>query len=176
LRNLIPLLQREKMIRKKQHKEKEFFSLMQCYSNAFSHLKEETGLIAMHLSATDGEYPLCSIRDLHGKEFLLDLDRASFVVQSKATIVRDVYRSLETDEEKKSFFQAMDTLLEKRAQKGFKDLGQGRVFELNYGFLEGKAILFDVGRLVYNEEVAMDPLPEIEKMQGRLRDRFGYFR
>lgn len=170
----IPSWRREKVIRKQQKKEKKISSLVQSYSSAFSHLKEETGLIAIHLSATEGQYPVCSVRDFRGKEFLLDLDRASFVVQSKATIVRDVYNSLQTEEEKTSFFQAMETLLERRAQKGFKDLGQGRVFEFNYGFLEDKAILFDVGRLVYSEEVAMDPLPEIQKMQSRLYARFNH--
>ena len=172
LKDRVPFWRRKKEKKKQLHREESLQSTFQHYAKAFEALKEETGLIGIHLSATRGEYSPCYIRDFHGKEWVCDLDRISFVLQAKALPVRDVFPGLQTEEEKRNFFQAMDTLLDQRARKGFKDLGQGRVFDANYGFIGDRAILLDAGRLGYSEEVRLHPEPEIKKMQGRLRARF----
>lgn len=163
---------KEKMRKRQLHKEKDLQFAFERYANAFQFLKEETGLLAIHLSATRGIYPTCQITDFQGKKWILDLDRASFVLQRRAIPLGQVFTPDKTEVEKQLFFQEMDRLLEARACKGFFDLGQGRIFDANYGFIGNQAILFDVGHLGYSDEVRMHPEAEIKKMQKRLRERF----
>lgn len=171
-RDWVPALRREKEKKKKRLKEEDLCATFQHYAKAFEVLKEETGLIGIHLSATHGQFPTCIVEDFDRNEWVCDLDRASFILQVKATPVREVFPRLKTIEEKHDFFQAMDSLLEQRARKGFKDLGQGRFFDGNYGFIGNKAILLDAGHIGYSEEIQHHPDLEIEKMKQRLRERY----
>ncbi len=164
--NLISSYYQKKELRRRQKKQSNLVATFQCYVRAFDGLKEETGLIAMHLTATE-DPSQCFIKDWEGKKWTLDLARASFVLQKRAQPLFEIIKNV--DQEK--LLVTMDAFLERRAKKGFRDLGQGRIFDRNYGFVNDQIILMDVGRLGFSEEVRKNPKMEIEKMQQRFRER-----
>jgi hypothetical protein len=172
LTNLIPTLKQKKSIKKQEISTKNLRFAFACYTKAFEELKEESGLIAIHLSPTKKDYPSCIVEDFDGKKWEVDLNRTSFIVQKKVKTVGEIFPTLRTDREKQNFIQAMEQLLEHRTRKGFIELGQGRMFNDNYGFIDDKALVIDVGRLAYREEVKQNPQAEIERMKTRLHNRF----
>ncbi len=170
--NLIPSLKLKKMEKKQSIQTENLRFAFSCYAKAFEELKEESGLIGLHLSPTKKDYSPCILEDFDGKKWAVDLDHTSFILQKKVQTVGEIFPTLQTEEEKRNFMEAMETLLEYRTRKGFIELGQGKMFNDNYGFVDGKALVIDVGRLAYREEVKQNPEAEIERMKTRLHTRF----
>lgn len=170
--NLIPSLRKKKEIKKQAIKEKNLRFAFACYAKAIKDLKEESGLIGIHLSPTKNLYPTCTVEDFDGKKWQIDLDQASFILQEKVRTVGEIFPTLQTREEKQKFIQAMEDLLESRTRKGFQEMGQGKMFSDNYGFIGNRAYVIDVGRLAYSEEILQNPEPEITRMKTRLHNRF----
>ena len=55
-----------------------------------------------------------------------------------------------------------------RAKKGFTDLRKRGTFETNFGFLGDRAVQFDVGSVVFSEEILQAPEREMQRMKDFL--------
>lgn len=128
-------------------------------------MKEETALVGIHFKKSDDLSPIMLI-DKSGDQHTIDLNAASFVVQKRAKSFTSQWA-----ESKDSLIEMMLSLLEKRAKLGFHDLTGGYIFDLNYGFVDNKAVLFDVGRIQFSEVIKDDPKREILKMKTRFYNR-----
>jgi len=161
--------------RKKRHEErkatyrKALFKAMQHYTVAFEKLKDKTGLVSMHLTASDGDLPCVQLFDQTGKEYSVDLNRASFVLQKKALLVPEKLAQL-SNEEKTQALRSLEDFFAQRAREGFIDVERSFMIEANYGFLGNTPIQLDVGNIEYLEEIKTSPQKEIARMHSLLRN------
>jgi hypothetical protein len=128
---------------------------------AFDEMKEEAGLIYVHLNAATKLTKSLSVQDQEGKYFLINLDEVPFVIQKKATVIFTAFDSFmqrgEIDKIKEGLSQ-LYVLFNSRAHLGITDRLQ--TLHNNYGFSDGKAIQIDVGGIMKDNSIKI--MPEIE--------------
>lgn len=117
------------------------------YKLAYESLKEETGLLYIHLNKSSDLHIELPLYDKIGVLHHLDLDQMEFVVQKRAELI---YPSLEKwiqdnqiDQGKKSLTELVQ-LLKRRCVKGFFDKDPD--LSTNFGFIQGHPIQIDIGR------------------------------
>jgi hypothetical protein len=160
-----------KKARKKQReltKERSLQKTMENYNLAFEKMKEKTGLLALHFNADDPSLQVTLI-DQEGTKHLLDLRKTSFVIQQKATPVKEKFAKLSNDE-REAAIHKISSLLEETVKAGFVDCEKKFTLGHNYGFIGDTPILLDLGKIEYRESIRDRPLAEIEKMQKFLSE------
>ncbi len=148
---------------KVQKKGAKLFKDFSSYTLAYQELKEQTGLLYLHLNKTDHlKHSLTLEGPLH-IEHTVDLDRMEFFVQRKADLV---YPALESwvargeVERAKSALSSLITLLKLRLDKGIFDKDPD--LNTNFGFLGTSAIQIDVGRF----KRKLSPLSSSERLDA----------
>jgi len=134
---------------------------------AYDLLQEETGLIFVHLKPNKRVCHLVSIADKKGKVHLYSLAKTPFVLQKKAQLVPSYLQQLVKEnriEDAKKALEHIQALFEKRLQVGITDRIQ--TMENNYGFVDGKPIQIDVGR------IRQDPTLNLEQEKNRIVTNF----
>ncbi len=135
---------RFKEIEQKQINREELFT---SYKIAYEHFRQESALVALHLSKTcDWHLPVTLI-DKRGKAHCINLDDFEFVVQKKAERLGDYLDTLLEKQERKQAFALIRSLLAQillQCKKGFVDNDSG-IFS-NYGVIHGEVVHFDSGR------------------------------
>lgn len=115
---------------------------------AYDQMREETGLLALHLSETTSLHQTLTIVDKIGKRHEIDLDRIPFLIQKKGQLA---YNAIDTWMEKgetETAEQALRSLLRlavSRCHKGIFDKDPD--FETNFGFIGKRPFQIDFGRL-----------------------------
>jgi hypothetical protein len=133
---------------------------------AYSQLREETGLIYIHLNQTVGELPILHCKDAIGRKYRLPLDRYRFAIQKKAMPFRLTLESARHDPVlmQKRMDQFIDLLLS-RTEKGV--FNTDPTLSRNFGFLADRAIEVDFGN--YRPISDHDRLTEVLRYTERLR-------
>ncbi len=134
--------QKEKIQKIENKLEKTFLS----YKIAFEELREHTGLIYVHLDATQPIHKRVTIVDKLGIEHPVDLDATGFLVQKKAELVYPRIARLMKDgrfDEAQNTISSLLKLLATRCKKGIAD--SDPLIRTNFGFLENQAVQIDVG-------------------------------
>ncbi len=134
------------------------------YALSFRELKEETGLISLHLHPTQNLFPKCTVRDRYGKAHEIDLDRTAFILQKRAELMSDRFARMTTEEECEQAVGAMHQLFETLIRKGVSDFNN-RFKVANYGFIGDRPVMIDTGRTSYSPEAWQNPEPEIQRMK-----------
>lgn len=118
------------------------------FKHAYENLREECGLIYVHLNKTRDIKTKIALIGYDGKKIWIDLDSKEFVVQLKAEKFTEYLLQLKenANEEKirfavKSFFE----VIAKRCQMGYGDQSMG--IRNNFGFVNGRAVLMDCSHL-----------------------------
>ena len=117
------------------------------YKLAFNELREETGLLYLHLNKTDSLNTHLTLFDKIGVRHFVDLDHMEFLIQKKA---KPLYTALETwienGEEEKAMkaLSSLVYLLKCRRAKGIFDKDPDLM--TNFGVIGCDAIQFDIGR------------------------------
>lgn len=122
-------------------------SSFESYRIAYNELKEESGLIYLHLDKTDHLKKRIVLVDSLGVSYLVDLDSTHFLVQKKGELIFPLLSNLVKQEkldDAKKVIDEVIALIVTRCHKGIADLDP--VLEKNYGWLAGKAIHLDSGR------------------------------
>lgn len=121
------------------------------YKIAFEQLKEETGLVFLHLKETNNLKTTITFYDKMKVQYKLSLDKVGFILQKRAT---PFYPTLDhwikegkTDEAKKAL-KALVHLLLKQEALGIFDKDPN--LETNFGFLKDTPIQMDIGRFKKN--------------------------
>ncbi len=145
--------------------------LFKRYEIGFDHLREESGLVYVHLSAsTELNQPLQLI-DQKGKSYTIDLKQTPFVLQKKAILVFAYLDKLlqqgEVLKAKEAVLQ-LRNLFVSRAKKGYTDRIQ--TLHNNYGFVDGQAIQIDLGRIVKDEIIQLSPEKEIKRVVCEMKE------
>lgn len=114
-------------------------------------LKEETGLLLLHLSETSHSLPIVTLIDKLGLQHLVALDKLSFILQKKADLlVPTLEKSVklgDTDAAKRSISSLL-ALISQRCKKGIAD--RDPTLGKNYGFIQNEAIVIDIGSFSKN--------------------------
>jgi hypothetical protein len=151
---------------KKEKLESEFASC----KLAFEELREETGVLLVHLNKTGDLHQQLRLVDRLGIEHLLDLDTKEFVLQKRVTLAHAEIDRLVDERGIEEAKRAIDSIFEvivRRSKKGVYD--EDAFISHNFGFYEGKAVILDVGRLVKDPERMRPEVyrPDIETIVRR---------
>jgi hypothetical protein len=147
---------------------------MLSYKNSVQFLKEETGLIMVHLNRSNSLRRYVTIVDTTHAEYRVPLDQVTFILQHKADLIYPTLDRLvlekKIDEAKKIVTHVID-LIANCCKKGYID--EDPVLRKNYGLIAGRAIHIDVGDLVKNEKIQLreNYIPHVREMTESLRAR-----
>ncbi len=142
-----------KILDKRQELEKDF----QSYKIAYDEMKEETGLVYLHLNKTNTLKQSVTIYDKLGIAHQLPLDEMEFLVQKRATLVFpaiDQLMKTEGIDAAKEAISALVKLLALRCSKGIFDKDPD--LNTNFGFLGRIPVQIDIGRFRKQEEKNLD--------------------
>jgi len=145
---------------------------LRSYVHCYEELKEETGILFLHINPTKSLHRSAVLVDRTGVEYRVPLDQVVFIVQRKASLI---YPFLEKLIEEKQFSKAKSAvshliqLIVSRSQKGFID--NDLILSRNYGLLDDQAVQIDLGDTVKNEEIKKREkyVPYVEEMTAGLK-------
>ncbi len=120
-----------------------FSDTLQSYRIAFEELKEDCGLIAVHLAPTHDLHAAATIVDRLGRQYTVDLDQVVFLLQRKAEMIFPLLEK-QNGAGREKMIHEISKLIQRRCQKGITD--QDAILEKNYGWLDHQAIHIDLGR------------------------------
>lgn len=147
---------------------------------AYSVLREETGLIFLHLSPSNKLTHTARLIDKKGKEHLLPLNQTPFVLQRKAVLVSDYLDQLARENRTKEILEAIgriEELFAKRLRLAITD--ENQTMDKNYGFIDGRPIQIDVGKLRVEPALLLCKEKEerriLENFHSWLNEHFNHF-
>lgn len=121
---------------------------------AHTALKQETGMLYLHLNQTHTFKKKLTLIDKLGIAHSLDLDETAFLIQKRATMacdhLTDLMRRGELEKAKSSLdeiWNLLVSILEKRIEDHDMNI------QTNCGFLNGKPIKIDVGPFKWDEQM-----------------------
>jgi hypothetical protein len=165
----IPFYRTAKVKRRRELRKQVLLISMKNYADAFDRMQSETGSIALHLRYTENLLPTVSLIDQKEKKHRIKLDRVPFVLQQKALLVKEKLAQVHTIEERIQIYQALEAFFVQRAEKGFSDLRKTCTLETNFGFIDDRAIQFDVGGVCYSENLRQSPESEVARIKTFLK-------
>jgi hypothetical protein len=146
--------QRRKKI--KEHNFRRLKANFTSYRDSYQNLREETGLILLHINPTDHLRKSVTLIDKTQAEYQVPLDKVTFILQHKAEMI---YTALDRLIKEKKIHEAKQVvsniiqLIASCCQKGYID--EDPVLRKNYGLLQNRAIHIDIGDLIKNREISL---------------------
>ena len=116
------------------------------YQLAKEKLQEETGIIALHLSAEEQGPAKLTIIDKLGIEHTIDPIQYPFIIQKRALLLKEKIDILMEKQElgaAKACFDTLFSFIESRMRLGIEDTDPN--LSKNFGFLGEKVVQFDAG-------------------------------
>jgi hypothetical protein len=138
-------------------------AFLQSCKIAFDEMREESGLLYVHLNPTNELRQKIILVDNIGIAHKVDLDGLQFIVQKKAEMVfRRIKQQIRQRdfEEAKNGISAILELIALRCRKGIKDNDTG--IYRNLGYLNHKAIAVDIGSFSRDESLKDRAMMEAE--------------
>ena len=152
-------------------KKQRLLKLYKRYAFAFREMKEEVGLVYVHLSpASQLSCPFVTVSDKDGTSYPLDVSHRPFVLQKKAELAMARLDRQMRGNDRDGLQRSLDQLKQLfwfRAKKGITDRNQ--TLHNNYGFIGDKAIQIDVGHVRVDKQVLSNPESEVEKVIHRVQ-------
>jgi hypothetical protein len=122
-------------------------------TTAFKELKEETGLIYVHINNAKDVNKKVVIFDKNAQKHVVDIDRTSFYVQKRAKLIYSRISELMHQgniEEVKTIISSVVSLIDHLGRKGVVD--NDPILRKNFGLLGDTAVQIDVGKLRIDAE------------------------
>ncbi len=117
---------------------------------SYDNLKEETGLIYLHLNPTHCFHKTITLYDPNGIAHQIDLDSTRFYLQKRAVPLEKHFLALKENQEheraQKSIASLCNLIID-RCRKGFADRDP---YNKNFGFIDDRAIEIDTGSFIPN--------------------------
>ena len=123
---------------------------------AFEDVPDETGLLFVHLNKTKNRHPVVSIVDKAGTSYQVALDAHEFVLQRKASPIKETLAQLMQEGNVDLAKQRIDQifmLLKTCAKKGIADMDTQLIRKNNLGFLPDSCIYVDTGKITRKESM-----------------------
>lgn len=134
--------------RQKLEEQKKIFT---AYKTAFTELKEETGLVYLHINPTRILNKKLSIFDKNRKNFIVDLDKTSFYIQKRAQLIYPRISELMRIgdiEHAKNIITSVFSLIDFLGKKGVCD--EDLTLYKNFGIIDDKAVQLVISKLKIN--------------------------
>lgn len=132
------------------------FRLMRTFTSckiAYEYLKEETGILYLHLNPTHTFNRSMTLIDRNGAHYTLPIDTAKFLLQRKVTLLETHFKKLIKEKRSKDIQQSIDSLIrliDRRCLKGFSDRD---FINRNVGYIDNEAIEIDLGSFAFDPAV-----------------------
>ncbi len=144
------------------------------YTDSYRDLREETGVILLHINRTDNLRKKVTLVDKTKAQYQVSLDDVTFLLQRRADLIYPTLDRLVSEKklvEAKGVVSNIIQLITSCCQKGYVD--EDPILERNYGLLEDRAIHIDVGDLVKKEAIAFKEnyIPYVKQRTESLRKR-----
>jgi hypothetical protein len=138
---------------------------------ALEDMPDETGLVFVHFTRTHYPQDLLQLIDKKGQLHRIPLNQVPFVLQRRAEMIYPYVADLidKGDKEKGlSSLVSILVLIRERCKMGFADRDDG--VSSNYGFLDGKPVEIDLGRVVRDESMKESAtyLREVLRVSGKM--------
>ncbi len=163
------------ILRERFNKQERLKKLFERHKMAYELLKNETGLVYVHLNPSKLADQTLQITDNKGQLHVLYLKKTPFILQKKAELVsKRLSQLLELGktEEAKAHIQTLRSFFMERAKKGITDRIQ--TIHNNYGFIGNQPIQIDVGRIRYDEKIKHSPDIELKRILKGLDSQLCY--
>lgn len=160
-------IMRPEKVKKKQENLEKLFG---AYKLAYECMKDDAGLLYVHLNKTSHLKRKIEVKDKHGRLFWIDLDQTSFCVQEKAELIFDHLKKILERGDREALqgaIQEMKNLIARRHQKGISD--DDHAVTNNFGFVGDRAIQIDIGRL-YQDSMSNDEERIAQRLDQWLHD------
>jgi hypothetical protein len=150
---------------------KDISPLLKSAKLAYDELKEETGLLYIHLNKTRDKFKKVVIVDKIGIHHTIDLDATEFVLQKKVNLLFPSIQALMQElkeEEAKMLIDSLIASLKRACQKGVHNTDGA--LKRNFGCVDGHTLCLDFGSLI-RDPTLTDPAKaqvEIIKKTARL--------
>lgn len=133
---------------------------------AYEELKEESGLILIHLNRTPLFGKNMTLVDKLGLKHTFLIDEYEFVLQKKAVSVQQIFEKIDPKEVPSKVYKLVD-LVTSRCQKGIRD--RDRSFVQNVAFCEDgeSAVFVDIGQF-YKDDAVSSEEEQKKDLQRRL--------
>lgn len=139
---------------KNEKKWKKLDGFVSSWKIAFEHLKDETGLVFVHLNKTSYLNKTLTIYDKIGKKHEVFLDQMEFCIQRKAHLLCETmldYRNKGDLEGAKKIVDQLICMILSEYSRGLAD--NDHALMQNTGVAQGRPLHLDVGQFVLNQEV-----------------------
>lgn len=142
---------RQEKIEKKRQKLDGF---VKSWKIAFEHLKEETGLLFVHLNKTHTLHHQLTIFDKIGQTHRVDLDQMEFCIQRRADLLCPTLLKFKEQGDVQGAQQLITALLNLIISEYHRGLADNdHALMQNTGVVLGKPVHIDVGQFVKNDQV-----------------------
>jgi hypothetical protein len=129
-----------------QERKEKLFSIYNAHKLAFEEMKEDAGLIYLHLNKTKHLNKKVKLIDRLHRSYTVDLDKVEFVIQERAELIFDRLKRLTKN--RQEFNVALTEVMHmvhRRIQSGIAD--HDKAVSHNFGFVGNRAIQLDIGRI-----------------------------
>jgi hypothetical protein len=139
---------------KLEKKWKKLDGFVQSWKVAFENLKEETGLVFVHLNKTNHLRKQLTIYDKLGQSHSVDLDQMEFCIQRRARLLCETLLDYKNKGNLAGAQQLIHDLLNLIVSEYARGLADNdHALMQNTGVAKGKPVHIDVGQFVFNEAV-----------------------
>lgn len=145
-------------------REKKYEAFFQSCAIAYEELREETGLLYLHLGEAELKLPSLTLIDKLGIHHVLKTDQLSFALQKHADLTLSTLQQLIEQnnlQDAQEKIASLLKLLSIRCQKGIGDSDSG--IKRNFGTFENHALYLDIGSFTKNESLK-DPTYQHEEL------------
>ncbi len=154
---VLPVKSYRKWLEEEQQRREQF--IRNSFEISFSELKDQTGLVAIHLGASQAIAERLTVVDKLGCKHHIPLESTSFVLQYKRPLLTKIFTQALQQREREQILDALVDAVVARAQKGI--LNRDRSFIRNYGFDGQRAYQIDVGS--FFRQQGLDPAAAFQK-------------
>jgi hypothetical protein len=147
----LPSFLQEKKKNKIDRSKKKINQTFLSYQFAYDHIKQETGLVYLHLQPTDNLNTNITFFDKIGVKHSLSLDNIPFLIQKKAEPFYPTIKHMIASgqqENVKDLISKLIRYLKDRSCHGMYDKDPAII--RNFGILHGNILQIDVGRFLYD--------------------------
>lgn len=152
-------------------KEKLHHFILNSFRIADEELKEETGILYLHLGESDYLQQKVTIVDRIGRKFSLSLDKAAFLLQEKKPLMMPLFFKCLEKKDREAAKKILDAFLVNLASRSHKGISnKDPTFFKNFGFDGKKVVQIDIGSFYRKNESAKASFQEtVGKFQDSLQ-------
>jgi hypothetical protein len=153
MKHLIPSIRDYLKPGRLEHRRQNLISIFGAHKLAYDELREDSGLVYLHLNKTQHLNTKLKATDRLGRSYEVDLDKTEFVVQKKAELIFDRLKKLLDKGDRAGADKAIASMLQMiKRQLDMKIVDQDKAVRNNYGFIGDQPVHLDIGRLYRGEK------------------------